>query len=126
MTAPAQRTVLVVDDDADTRQGLCEILEDEGYRCEMADDGSEALGLLDDTPQRVDVVLLDLMMPRMDGWTVLRRMEADPKLRRVPVVVMSAGGARALSSLPAQQLRLAKPIDIDELLPVLREAAGVS
>ena len=122
VSSSSRRTVLVVDDDADTRQGLREILEDEGYRCETADDGTEALGLIGGRPP--DVVLLDLMMPNMDGWTVLKCMEADPTMRRVPVVVMSAGGARALSSLPTQRLRIAKPIDMDELLGLIRDATG--
>lgn len=82
------RTVLVVDDEPDVLL-LCRVnLEFEGYRVIEAGDGEEALDrLADEVP---DVVLLDVMMPKLDGWAVLERIKADPRTAEVPVVMLTA------------------------------------
>jgi len=112
-------TVLVVDDDSDSREALTEILEEGGLKVLTADDGHEALNVLRSGQVAVDALLLDLMMPGMDGWTVLAQMKSDEALRRIPVVVMSAGGARALATLPATQPGLTKPLKIERLFDAL-------
>jgi two-component system, OmpR family, phosphate regulon response regulator PhoB len=83
-----QRTVLVVDDEPDVLL-LCRVnLEFEGYRVLEAGDGEEAMTrLAEEVP---DVVLLDVMMPKIDGWTVLERIKADPRTSEVPVVMLTA------------------------------------
>jgi CheY-like chemotaxis protein len=114
---PATRaTVLVTDDDSDLRDTLAEILEDGGMAVLTAENGQEALHVLKSGRVAVDMMLLDLMMPVMDGWTVLARMQRDEELRHIPVIVMTAGGAPALATLPASQPRLAKPLTVDQLL----------
>jgi two-component system, OmpR family, phosphate regulon response regulator PhoB len=83
-----RRTVLVVDDEPDLLL-LCRVnLEFEGYRVIEAGDGEAALArLAEEVP---DVVLLDVMMPRADGWSVLRAIKDDPRTRDVPVVMLTA------------------------------------
>ena len=83
-------TVLVVDDDPTNRLLLQRRLEQQGLAVEVAADGLVALERLGAPGCDVDVVLLDILMPRLDGYGVLARMRADPRLRHVPVVVISA------------------------------------
>ena len=80
--------MLVVDDELLNRTLLATSLEEEGYAVETADDGQVALELLRE--RRFDVVLLDLLMPEMDGYQVLEQMKVDPNLRHIPVIVISA------------------------------------
>src|SRR5919204_5530468 len=80
--------MLVVDDDLLNRTLLATSLEEQGYTVETADDGQSALELLHKRP--FDVVLLDLLMPGMDGYQVLEQMKVTPNLRHIPVIVISA------------------------------------
>jgi CheY-like chemotaxis protein len=83
-----RRRVLVVDDEPDVLL-LCRVnLEFEGYEVAEAADGEEAMQRLRE--QRFDVVLLDVMMPKMDGWQVLEAVKADPDLKDLPVVMLTA------------------------------------
>ena len=84
------RAVLVVDDDDDIRDAVQEVLEDEGYTTVGASNGKEALDVMRTSTKLPALVLLDLMMPEMDGWELLVRMDEDPALHRVPVALMSA------------------------------------
>jgi two-component system response regulator AtoC len=115
-------TVLVVDDDDDVRNSLSEFLTSGGYRVRSAVGGAEALELLQSEPP-VDCVLLDLVMPRVDGFEVLRRMRERPG--QVPVVVLSAL-SDAEDVVKAMKLGasdyLPKPFEIGELDLVLRRA----
>ncbi len=82
-------TILVVDDNEDNRYTLIHRLKREGYtNLEIAEDGQEALDLLAD--RRVDLVLLDIMMPIMNGYEVLERIKTDMALRDIPVIMISA------------------------------------
>lgn len=81
-------TMLVVDDDLLNRTLLAASLEDAGYLVETAADGQPALDLL--RAQPFDVVLLDLLMPEMDGYQLLEQMKAEPNLRHIPVIIISA------------------------------------
>jgi DNA-binding response OmpR family regulator len=83
---PAER-ILVVDDDAIVRRFVSSLLEERGYRADTAADGDEALGLLRESSR--DLVLTDLIMPRRDGFELLRDMKEDPALSRIPVIVLS-------------------------------------
>jgi CheY-like chemotaxis protein len=111
------QTVLVVDDDEDIRDALCELLVDEGYRAIAAANGEEAMTYLrgSDPPC---VILLDLMMPIMDGWEFRRRQQGDPLLAKIPVVVITAAGDRARSI--AAERSLPKPLHLDQVLDALR------
>ena len=86
--AVTQAYVLVVDDDSVNRLLLSRSLEREGHRFATAEDGRQALDLL--RADSFDVVLLDVLMPKMDGFEVLAQMQADSELRRIPVIMISA------------------------------------
>jgi CheY-like chemotaxis protein len=111
-----QNFVLVVEDDRDIRETLVEILQDEGYRVASAANGRAALEMLRrDGP--TNLILLDLMMPVMNGWEFRGEQQQDPTLAQIPIVVLSGDRnvvQKAASLNPAACLD--KPIDIDRLL----------
>jgi CheY-like chemotaxis protein len=116
-------SVLVVDDDADLRIGLCEILVEEGYSVASAVDGADALAHLSE-PAMPDIVLLDLRMPNMDGYAFLERRSTSPKLAEIPVIVISATPAPAGMGFPIAGV-LTKPVDLLALLLMMkREVHG--
>ncbi len=113
------RKILVVDDDADVRSSLQEVLEDEGFSVTVAGDGQEALRRLEGglTP---DVILLDLMMPVMDGIQFRTKQLARPRLCSIPVVVLSAqSNVRDLHHQMRCAGALRKPVRLEELLAAL-------
>jgi CheY-like chemotaxis protein len=116
--APAGgKTVLVVDDDWQTRYALTLTLEAAGYVVLQATDGQDALRQLREGP-RPDVILLDMVMPVMNGWEFRREQAHDPALADIPVVVFSAAyesAPRAAASLGVARV-LPKPIDCHESL----------
>ncbi len=108
-------TVLLVDDDDGIRDALEEILADEGYRCLSASNGRKGLDVVQNS--QPDLILLDLMMPQMDGWEFMDRLRQMPRGSLIPVVVISADrdvGPKA-RQLGAQG-HLSKPFDLDNLL----------
>ena len=124
--ATTAMTVLIVDDDRSIRRSLHAALDDEGYTVDEADNGLEALRRLHEGP-RPDVILLDLMMPVMDGYTFSNKMHREPELADIPVIVVTAGGncaevRRRLSVLDC----LHKPLDLDRLLHTIEKHAPVS
>ena len=109
------KCLLVVDDDPDIREALAAALEDHGFRVVTAADGGEALGVLEDRGPMP--IVLDLMMPRMDGWTFLERLRANGALAGSPVVIVSAV---APYGVPAgAEAVLAKPFAIADLTALL-------
>lgn len=115
-TAPAPPPkVLVVEDEQDLRSMVSEVLADEGYEAEQAEDGRCALLVLQGAGRSPDVVLLDLMMPGMDGWQFRRLQLADPRLAGIPVIAMSAVDTSAVGA----DAELAKPFDIEQLLAAM-------
>jgi CheY-like chemotaxis protein len=111
--------ILVVEDEARVREAVSHLLEIEGYGVVEASDGGQALRVLRG-PDRVDLVLLDLMMPGTDGWAVLAERARDPALRSVPVVVMSAVPLRGKPDGTVAYLR--KPVDPDVLLDTISQS----
>jgi DNA-binding NtrC family response regulator len=110
--------VLVVDDEANARTALAELLRDEGYRVDMAADGFKALGKIEENEP--DIVLTDLKMPGMDGLELLRKLRAQE--RDVVVVVMTAFGAvdTAIAAMKdGASDYLTKPVNVTELVLVL-------
>ena len=93
MASHAEHAVLVVDDNDDIRQVLELFLESEGYRVSTARDGEEALRLMSEGSRSPCAVVLDLMMPVMDGFEFLKRQEQIPAASAVPVIVISANQA---------------------------------
>src|ERR1051326_5234673 len=95
-SSASSRVVLFVEDDADIREARAEALEEEGFAVVGAETVDEGLGRLRDGIEPV-VILLDLMMPVRTGWDFRREQLADPALRKIPVVVVTASGVSAES-----------------------------
>lgn len=107
-------TVLIVEDDVDTREMLAKFLQFEGYSVELASNGRQALDRLTGGID-ASVILLDLMMPIMDGREFRRRQTEDARLKAIPTIVVSAAGRDRMAQIPADAY-LSKPVDMDELL----------
>lgn len=105
--------VLVVDDDPDILEAICDILEVEHYRVARARNGAEALDRVEE--EKPDAILLDLMMPVMDGVTFAQALRERPA-GDVPIVVISADGNPQRAASVGARAYLAKPFDIDTLL----------
>ncbi len=116
MSASRGDPILVVDDDPDIREALSGVLELEGYEVSAFGDAREALAWLEAGHVPV-VVLLDLMMPGMNGWQFLAALDERPALGRLPVIVLT--GARESDGLHVSAL-LKKPVDLDVLLDSVR------
>jgi CheY-like chemotaxis protein len=112
-------TVLIVEDDPDTREMLGKFLELEGFHVETAANGQQALDKLE-TGVKACVIVLDLMMPVMDGWQFRRRQTEDPRIAKIPTIIVSAAGRDRMAQVSADAY-LAKPIDMDELLTRVSE-----
>lgn len=110
----APSLVLVVDDDPDILDAICDILEGEGYRVSRARHGIEALERV--TAERPDVILLDLMMPVMDGLAFAQALRTRQRDAAIPIVVISADGNPQRAAAVGARGFLAKPFDIDALL----------
>jgi CheY-like chemotaxis protein len=119
MTSPT-RPILVVEDEPDIREAVSDLLQLEGYAVQTASNGQEALELLDgplDGEGKPCLILLDVMMPVMDGHTFMARLREDGAHQRIPVVITSASpqvpeGARA---------HLRKPYELHRLLDVISQ-----
>ena len=113
-------TVLVVDDDADIRESISEVLEDHGYRAIGAANGREAIDRLKAEPEKPCAILLDIMMPIMDGWQFRDVQRQDPDLSTIPVVVVTAHAdvdeARNRMDVVAA---MKKPIQLTELMALI-------
>ena len=114
----AERVILVVDDDSLVRTSITDFLQDEGYTVLSAADGAEALELLLGSA-RPDAILLDFMMPNVDGWQFCEQQAKHPTLNEVPVIAITGAQTAALDGITAV---LRKPLR----LPVLgRTLEGV-
>ena len=111
-------SVMIVEDDPDTREMLERFLQLEGYDVRTAANGQIALDALQ-KDNALCVILLDLMMPVMNGWQFRRAQTEDPRLADIPVVVVTAAGAR--EDIPAIDATawLSKPVDFDRLLATI-------
>jgi CheY-like chemotaxis protein len=115
--------VLVVDDDPGVREVLELSLLTEGYEVQAAANGREALAVLQ--RWRPDLILLDLMMPVLDGWSFRAEQLARRGLSDIPVIVLSAGAAvRRHAQVLAAADVLEKPFDLDTLLRIVRSVLG--
>jgi CheY-like chemotaxis protein len=114
----ALKTILIVEDEKDIRETLQEVLEIEGYQVFEAANGREALNRLAECP-RPGLILLDLMMPVMNGWEFLSAIKEQQSLSSIPVVVVTAAGEAVRSSrvqLQGVKSIVKKPVDLDQLL----------
>jgi CheY-like chemotaxis protein len=115
------RFAVLVEDDHDLREVIAEVLRSADLRVAEAENGAAALEMLKRSPELPGVILLDLMMPVMDGWQFRAAQQRDPRIADIPVVVMSAvtdGEAKAAELQPALYLR--KPMDLDQVVDVVR------
>jgi CheY-like chemotaxis protein len=113
--------ILIVDDEFGIVEAIRDFLQDEGYRTAIALNGRQALELM--AVERPSLVLLDYMMPVMNGGEMLETMRMTPELKGIPVVLMSASPPRTWQGLPATALLL-KPFGLDELIGAVRHAVG--
>ena len=115
---PCRRRVLVVEDDEDISDSVSEILEGAGYDVNACLNGKDALDLLHE--RSVDAIVLDLMMPVMNGWEFVTVKHADPAIAQIPVVAVSANRTAQATAIRADAY-LPKPFDADELVAVVRQ-----
>jgi DNA-binding response OmpR family regulator len=130
--------ILVVDDDEDIREALEEVLRAEGYKAQGVSNGEEARRWLERGGERPELILLDLMMPVMDGWDFLFWLDESAEHRHTPVAIMSAHPsiqrafeiARARKGTPhlrlhgGNRLLLPKPLNPSRLLSIVRETCS--
>jgi CheY-like chemotaxis protein len=114
------RSILVVEDDTVIRETMALVLQMEGYAVTGAANGQEALNYLRQT-ERPALILLDLMMPVMDGWEFRKEQQQDPTLADIPVVLVSAAGTvqEKAAALDAEGF-LQKPIEVEQLLTTVQ------
>jgi len=109
-------TVIVIDDEPGYTETVKELLEDEGFSVETATDGRAGLELLRRLGGESCIVLLDLVMPVLDGHAVLREMKADPVLASVPVIITTSDPTRAPAGVPV----VTKPFSFDRVLALIK------
>ena len=116
------KTVLLVDDDARNIFALASILERRGMRVLTATTGNEAIELVESTPEMA-IVLMDIMMPEMDGYQTMQVIRANPAFRRLPIIALTAKamkGDREKCIDAGASDYLAKPVNTEQLLSALR------
>jgi CheY-like chemotaxis protein len=121
LTRRTPRSVLIVEDDDDIRISLAESLALYGYEVALARDGQEALDRLRSGLPQPRLILLDLMMPGVDGWQFRAEQEKDPRLSEIPVVVLSAVEGITPSGVKEH---LTKPVDMAVLLSTVDKHAA--
>jgi CheY-like chemotaxis protein len=123
---PVAKLILIVEDDLDVSRLLAEILEAEGYRTATAANGCEALNHLRKNSHYPDLILLDMMMPVMDGWKFREEQQKLPALASIPVVTVTADGdARGKAASIQAAGYLSKPLQIDSLLDEVERICGL-
>ena len=122
---PSCKTVMIVEDDDAIREALQAVVESEGYQCLTAQNGKEAIALLN-SPSCPEpcVILLDLMMPEMNGWQFMQANRGSDAIMAIPVVVMSAVADCAVP--PAGYVKLLrKPMDLETIIQSLHDLCDV-
>jgi CheY-like chemotaxis protein len=114
------KTIVVVDDEPGFCETIRDVLADEGYAVQTASDGRAALELLHAMPEPPCLVLLDIIMPVLDGNEVYRQIQADPALAPITVVITTSDPSRA----PPGATVMAKPISVTRLLETVQRSCG--
>jgi CheY-like chemotaxis protein len=117
--------VLVVDDNALSRKLMTDMLSADGYRVRCAVSGAEALTMI--AAETPDIILLDIMMPGMDGFEVVRRLKSDGATHSIPVIMVTAlddEGSRARLTTAGVTAMLTKPVDRWQLKALLERTLG--
>jgi len=113
-TSCSRRSILLVEDEPEIRESLKDALESEGYEVVTASNGQEALDVLS-TIRKPCLILLDLMMPVMNGWEFAEALQADSELAEIPIIVVTAFGQELQRSRIATWDVIPKPVDLDRL-----------
>jgi len=122
---PMAKLILIVEDDLDVSRLVAEILEAEGYHTAIAANGCEALDHLRKNSHHPDLILLDMMMPVMDGWKFREEQRKLPALASIPVVTVTADGdARGKAASIEAAGYVCKPLQIDSLLDEVERICG--
>jgi CheY-like chemotaxis protein len=114
------KTIVIVDDEPGTTETLRDVFEDEGYAVATACDGEEGLSVLRSLPVRPCVVILDLLMPNLDGIGMFNAMKQDPALAGLPVLITTSDPSKA----PSGVLIIKKPVDLGILIENVRRCCG--
>jgi signal transduction histidine kinase/CheY-like chemotaxis protein len=117
------RTVLVADDDVRNIFSLTRALENHKMKVLSAMDGKEALSIAEDPVNPIDIILMDMMMPEMDGFEAITRIRRNPRLKHLPIIAVTAkamAGDREKCMQAGASDYISKPVDIDQLLSLLR------
>jgi len=115
------RKVLIADDDVSVCKLISVALENEGYTTKHAYDGLETLDKVQEW--KPDLLLLDVMMPKLDGWSVAAELRANPETAQLPVIMLTALGeeeAMVTSIMSGADVHLRKPLDPEQLISVVR------
>ena len=125
MSAAASAAVLVVDDDTNVREMICAALAGQGYETAAACNGKEALSYLRNSSRHPRLILLDLMMPEMNGWEFRKVQQEDPALSMIPVAIITGvasleGQAPVLGAVDV----LGKPSRIETLISLAARFCG--
>ena len=118
------REILIVEDDEDIRDSLSELLTARGFRVRIAADGQDALDLIRRRGGRPSLILLDLMMPRLDGHGFLQSQSEDPSLGGIPVVLVTAQPADRAKAYAAVRGVANKPVEMSRLLQLINRACA--
>lgn len=119
------KTILVVDDDPDAREFLVTVLEDNGFAAVTANDGTDAIALIDDTVP--DLISLDIAMPEKSGVAVYRKLKEDDRLKSIPVIIItgiSDDFKKFISSrrqVPPPEGYISKPVDHEQFLKMVQD-----
>lgn len=121
-----RRTILIAEDEPDNREVMRSVVEDVGgFRAVLAEDGEQAIELAD--TEKPDVALLDLLLPRLSGFEVARRLKANPSTAHIPLIAITALG-RSRDKMEALEAGAAdyveKPFDVDILLEKIQSVMG--
>ena len=121
MTTTDDEAILVVEDDRDTLDSLCAVLAQLGYQAIGALNGKIALDRLQAMRSSPPcLIILDIMMPVMDGWQLRKELQRDPDLAGIPIIVVSADLSAGQSAAAAGVDFIAKPIEVENLVEVVR------
>ena len=117
-----QKTILVVEDDPDICSFVASALENEGYLVDTAGNGQDALAKI--AHNLPDAMLIDIMLPRVDGRQLIRECKKQPATSKIPIIVMSAGYDAMHDTELSSLVFLAKPFDIEMLLMLVDDAVS--
>jgi CheY-like chemotaxis protein len=128
MTSRDAGYILVIEDDPGVREGIATVIESEGYPVISCEDAKEALDRLHSTADLPRMILLDFMMPRMDGFTFLSERKKDPRLKDIPVLGMSASQLLIEQKTPPDDVDdfLRKPFKVEAMMRSIEKHWGAA